>query len=191
MCGPGPCTRRYFWQFELQILCEFYTENPCALDSRFLTENLPFFPAALLRRPPSSVKPQPGVRRRSSRPWPFHFLRVKHSRNTAKTQSAAFKQFMPRHTHEPASASSCRECPAPKCTALYWKRGCYHHSVPLVALFQHDNDPKHTSKATVGFLKKNRVKVIQWPSISPDLNPIEHLFWRDKLSITLHPASNL
>ncbi len=34
------------------------------------------------------------------------------------------------------------------------------------ALFQHDNDPKHTSKATVGFLKKNRVKVIQWPSMS-------------------------
>ncbi len=37
------------------------------------------------------------------------------------------------------------------------------------ALFQHDNDPKHTSKATVGFLKKNRVKVkCQWPSMSPD-----------------------
>ncbi len=41
------------------------------------------------------------------------------------------------------------------------------------ALFQHDNDPKHTSKATVGFLKKNGVKVIQWPSMSPDLNPIK------------------
>ncbi len=39
------------------------------------------------------------------------------------------------------------------------------------ALFQHDNDPKHTSKATVGFLKKNRVKVIQWPSMSPESEP--------------------
>ncbi len=36
------------------------------------------------------------------------------------------------------------------------------------ALLQLDNDPKHTSKATVGFLKKNRVKVIQWPSMSPE-----------------------
>ncbi|CAI9606516.1 unnamed protein product, partial [Staurois parvus] len=41
------------------------------------------------------------------------------------------------------------------------------------ALFQHDNDPKHTPMATVAFLN-NRVKVIQWPSMSPDLNPIEH-----------------
>ncbi|CAI9571559.1 unnamed protein product, partial [Staurois parvus] len=42
----------------------------------------------------------------------------------------------------------------------------------LGTLFQHDNDPKHTSKVTVAFLKKNRVKVIQWPSI---LNQIKHL----------------
>ncbi len=34
------------------------------------------------------------------------------------------------------------------------------------AVFQHDNDPKHTSKTL-------RVKVMDWPSMSPDLNPIE------------------
>uniref|UniRef100_A0A1A8N763 Uncharacterized protein n=1 Tax=Nothobranchius rachovii TaxID=451742 RepID=A0A1A8N763_9TELE len=31
----------------------------------------------------------------------------------------------------------------------------------LHALFQHDNDPEHTSKATVAFLKKISVKVTE------------------------------
>ena len=37
------------------------------------------------------------------------------------------------------------------------------------AVFQHDNVPKHTSKTTTALLKKLRVKVMDWPSMSPDL----------------------
>ena len=81
-------------------------------------------------------------------------------------------------------------------TGPVYRQILIHHLVPSARrlcgnnfVFQHDNNPKHTSGVVQRYLANKKVNVMKWPAQSLDLNPIENL-WAELNRITKERKPN-
>ena len=70
------------------------------------------------------------------------------------------------------------------------KRDAPKHGLGLL-WFQHNNDPKHKAKVATEWLNKAKINVLEWPSQSPDFNPIESLWRKLKVRVNARHRKNI
>jgi transposase len=83
----------------------------------------------------------------------------------------------PRQLHPHPQKQLCPKCGCPEMKCFVGAKPLHdHHALADRPMFMDDNARPHRARIVQHFLQQEAVQTIPWPAMSPDMNPIEHVW---------------